>query len=286
MSRAVDRPGARVALAVPNLNQGRYLDAALDSIKQAGSLVVSAVLDAGSSDESRAILGRRSDELAFWRSGPDGGQASAVNDGLARLSSEFPGVDAVGWLNADDFLLSDGLAQMEASLRAHPDWVAVTARGLLADEEGMLGDEIATEPFARDRFALMCTICQPASLIRRSAWEGVGGLDTSLDMCFDYDLWWRLSHLGPIGYLNMPAAASRDHGETKTRRRRAIYFEEAKRIVKRETGTVPWHWWISEALERRVDFEIGRRPGLVGRAAAAVEAGVRYLRDTRDGSGA
>ncbi len=275
-----------MALAVPNLNQGRYLDTALDSITGAGTSAVAAVLDAGSQDESCAILERRAGELAFWRSGPDDGQASAVNEGVSRLSADHPDVDVVGWLNADDFFLDGGLFRMQEALVAHPDWVAVTARGLLADEQGRLGAEIPTAPFVRERFARMCTICQPASLIRRVAWERVGGLDASLDMCFDYDLWWRLSHLGPIGYLDVPVAASRDHGETKTRRRRATYFEEAKRIVRRETGGVPWHWWISESLERRVDFEIGRRPGLGGRAAAALEAGVRYLRDARQGSGA
>ena len=70
--------------------------------------------------------------------------------------AEFPGVDAVGWLNADDFLLADGLARMDAALRAHPDWVAVTARGLLADEQGALGDEIATEPFVARSFRAAC----------------------------------------------------------------------------------------------------------------------------------
>ena len=48
-------------------------------------------------------------------------------------------------------------------------------------------------------------------------WERAGGLDASLDMCFDYDLWWRMAALGPIGYVDRPVAATRDHGETKTR---------------------------------------------------------------------
>ncbi len=98
-------------------------------------------------------------------------------------------------------------------------------------------------------------------------------------MCFDYDLWWRLGRLGEIGYLDAVVAASRDHGETKTRRRRTQYFREATAIVRRETGAVPWHWYISEALERRVHFEVGRRPPIAARLAARLEATASYIHD-------
>jgi len=281
MSASGDPRPARVAIAVPNLNQGRFLNAALDSLRDADGLVVAAVLDGGSQDASRQILEARGAELVFWRSAPDAGQAAAVNEGVERLCRDAPEIDAVGWLNADDFFLTGGLARMWQALEDHPEWAAVAARGALADEQGRVLDEIPTEPFARQRFARMCTICQPATLVRRAAWEQVGGLEASLDMCFDYDLWWRVSRVGTIGYLDAQVAASRDHGETKTRRRRARYFEEAKAIVRRETGGVPWHWFISEALERQVDFDIGRRPGVIGRAAAALEAGTAYLRARR-----
>jgi GT2 family glycosyltransferase len=277
---------ARIALAVPNLNQGRFLEAALDSIRTARGLVATGVLDAGSQDESRQILEARAGDLAFWRSGPDAGQAAAVNEGITRLCRDAPDIEAVGWLNADDFFLDDGLRRMWRALVEHPEWVAVAGRGALANERGQVVDEIPTAPFDRERFAKMCTICQPASLVRRAVWEQVGGLDASLDMCFDYDLWWRVSRLGTIGYLDTRVAASRDHGETKTRRRRGRYFEEGKAIVRRETGGVPWHWFISEALERQVDFEMNRRPGTLGRIAAALAALAAYLRARRQGAAA
>ncbi len=104
-------------------------------------------------------------------------------------------------------------------------------------------------------------------------------------MCFDYDLWWRLARLGPIGHVDDLVAASRDHGATKTRQRRRQYFQEATVIVRRETGGVPWHWFISEALERQVGYQVGRRPGVLGSLKAAGEAGAAYWRDRRAGAG-
>lgn len=268
----------RVAIAVPSLNQVGFLDAALDSIGRSHVPLVSAVLDGGSTDGSRQIIESRAGEFAFWRSAPDPGQAAAINEGIARLCAEHPDIDAVGWLNADDFYLDSGLDRLAQALVDHPQWVAVSGRGALASEDGSLVGEIATTPFSRERFAHACTICQPATLVRRSAWERAAGLDLTLDMCFDYDLWWRIARAGTIGYLDVLVAASRDHGDTKTRQRRARYFQEAIAIVGREVGAVPWHWYISEALERQTGYAVGERPGLGGSIKAAVQAGAAFLR--------
>jgi GT2 family glycosyltransferase len=272
-----------VAIVVPSLNQRRFLVDALDSIGATTVAVYRAVLDGGSTDGSRELIEARAAQLDFWRSAPDEGQAAAINEGIARLCRAHPGsVDAVGWLNADDYFLEHGLDSLWQALADHPEWVAVSARGLLVDEAGRPIGEVPTEPFVINRFARACTICQPATLMRRSAWERAGGLDGSLEMCFDYDLWWRLSEFGPIGYIDRLVAAARDHHETKTRRRRRQYFREATAIVKRETGAVPWHWYVSEAIERRVNYAVGVRPPLITRLQARLEALPAYVRGSVD----
>ena len=51
----------------------------------------------------------------------------------------------------------------------------------------------------------------PASLIRRSAWDAVGGLDPNLHMAMDYDLWWRLvGKFGAPQFVEEFVAANRD----------------------------------------------------------------------------
>ena len=98
-----------VAIAVPSLNQKRFLGDALDSLGGTDVTVRRAVLDAGSTDGSRDLIEARAPELAFWRSEPDGGQAAAVNEGIGRLCRAHADVEAVGWLNADDFFLEHGV---------------------------------------------------------------------------------------------------------------------------------------------------------------------------------
>lgn len=99
----------------------------------------------------------------------------------------------------------------------------------IIDEAGRFVGRFPTRPFSRKALARASVVCRPASLVRKSAWDAVGGLDASLHMCLDYDLWWRLAELGPIGFLPEPLACSRDHdhGATKTRALQDRLYAEA-----------------------------------------------------------
>jgi GT2 family glycosyltransferase len=279
MSRACPE----IAVVVPSLNQAPFLAAAVRSVaSQRGVSVRLALLDGGSTDDTPRIVAALRLTLDLYRSGPDGGQTRAINAGMRELLARHTGVEYVAWLNSDDVLFEDGLRVMATRLDSRPWLVAVAGRGAAIDERGGVTGEIATAPFSPAVFARRCTICQPATLVRRSAWERVGGLDERLEMCFDYDLWWRLAALGEIGYCGERlVAGSRDHAETKTRTRRAQYFREAMTVVARHTGSVPWHWHLSEALEREAGWRPGERPGVPGTARAAARAAWSYARQRR-----
>lgn len=65
-----------VTIAVPTLNQGRYLEAALESILSQDLPLETFVADGGSSDNTRSIIDRHQDRLSDCRSRADEGQAS------------------------------------------------------------------------------------------------------------------------------------------------------------------------------------------------------------------
>jgi len=269
-----------IAIAVPSLNQGRFLHAALSSLlSQTGVTTRVAVIDGGSTDGTTGVLSGFRDRLAWCRMAPDDGQTAAINEGIERLVDLFPAVAYVGWLNADDVIMPGGLKVLADAMDANPAWVAVAGRAHLITGSGDVTAEIPTARFDAAVFGRACTIAQPGTLVRRTAWQAVGGLDTRLHMCFDYDLWWRIAALGPIGYVDAAVvAASRDHEDTKTRTRRAEYFQEGMQVVRRHTGRVPWHWCISEALEREAGWRLGARRGLGSRVRAGGRALASYLR--------
>jgi hypothetical protein len=235
-----------VAIVIPSLNQGAFLEDAIKSLMgQAGVDLQVALTDGGSTDQTRGIMSLYKDKFDYFRSFPDNGQGAAVNEGVSHLKSAA----YVGWLNADDVMLPDGLWAMSSFLDHHPEYIAVFGKALIIDEKGRITGEYPTKPFNKRAFAVYCTICQPASLIRRSAWDEVGGLDESIQTCMDYDLWWRLSKIGQIGYIEQCVAHARDHSQTKTRTLRKKVNEEAISILLRHWGMVPKNWCMANILE-------------------------------------
>jgi len=190
------------------------------------------------------------------------------------LFAGVPDLGYVGFLNADDVLLDLGLAALVRALEAHPEFVAVAGRAHIIAESGAIKGEYPSAPFSRFPVRRRCTICQPATLIRRAAWESAGGLDPSLEMCLDYDLWWRLSSIGPIGFTDAIVAASRDHPATKTRTRREQYFARQCRSCGGSTAACRGTVYISEALERQAGWDTSVRL----RSAPASEPACRRLR--------
>lgn len=242
MGRVQDR--VRVGIVIPNHDQGRFLAQAIESVfEQTGVDLQVAVLDGGSADGSLTVIRRYEARLAYWRSLPDRGQAAAINEGIERLQD----TDFVGWLNADDLLLSRALVRLAGYLAERSECAAVFGRAHLINEVGQGIGEYPVRPFKKRDFARTCTICQSASLIRRTAWHAVGGLDESLEMCMDYDLWWRLSKVGPIGFLEEFVACARDHSATKTQTQKNRMYQEAFEVLRRHLGYVPWRWCLSEA---------------------------------------
>lgn len=231
-----------VTIAVPCLNQGRFLDHALASIFQQEVDVEVFVLDGGSSDNSVEIIRKWENKLSGWRSHADSGQAAAINEGIAQGKAPY-----VCWLNSDDWLLPGGLAKLLGELQRHINVPAVYGRSWNVVEKSGKRYPVWVEPFNERRLASRCIISQPATLIRRSAWDSVGGVDAQLHMAMDYDLWWRLyKSFGSLHFVDEFVAINREHEDTKTRTQRRLHYTEAMKVVLEHHGRVPIKWWLAQ----------------------------------------
>lgn len=231
-----------VTIAVPSFNQGRFLDEALSSIFQQGLPVEVFVLDGGSTDGSVDVIKKWAPRLAGWRSHSDAGQAAAINEGIAQGSAPF-----VCWLNSDDWFLPGGLATLVNALQAHPVAPAVYGRSWNVVQKNGKRTPVWVEPFNESRLALRCIVSQPATLIRRSAWDAVGGVNGQLHMAMDYDLWWRLyKQVAPLQFVDDFVAVNREHEATKTKTLRRRHYQEAIAVVRKHHGRVPMKWWLAQ----------------------------------------
>ena len=233
---------ARVTVAVPSLNQGRFLDDALASLYGQDVPIEVFVMDGGSTDETLEVVEKWRPRLAGFRSGPDGGQAAAINAGIASGSAPY-----VAWLNSDDWLLDGALKTLLESADRNPDAAVVYGRAWNVDESSGRRYPVWVEPFTERRMALRCVISQPATLVRRTAWEAVGGVDETMRMAMDYDLWWRLyRRFGAPLFVDAFVAVNRVHAGTKTETQRRRHYQEAMGVVRKYYGRLPLKWWWAQ----------------------------------------
>lgn len=231
----------QITVVVPSYNQGQFLDAALASIFSQNVPVEVFVLDGGSQDCSVEVIRKWEHQLAWWRSQPDKGQAAAVNEGIRMGTAPY-----VCWLNSDDLFLPDGLSTLLECIKFSGKQPAVYGRAWNIAEDGKRKGPYRTGLFSVRHLANRCFVSQPATLIRRDAWEAVGGLDETLHMAFDYDLWWKLyKAFGPLAHVSAFVAANRRHDATKTTRKRKEHYLEAMQIVRKYYGGVPLKWYIA-----------------------------------------
>lgn len=241
-SRNADVPPL-VTVAIPSLNHAEFIDQAIASIFAQDVPCEVFVMDAGSTDATAEIIAKWAPRLAGWRSHPDSGQAAAINEGLALGQAPY-----VCWLNSDDWMLPGGLRFLVETLQANSQAAVAYGRAWnVSTPSGRRRAVWGPAPFSATKMANYCMISQPASLIRRTAWEAVGGVRSDLHMAMDYDLWWRLKkQVGPLEFVDAFIAVNRDHGGTKTNRLRGLHYREAMAVVKEHYGRVPIKWWLAQ----------------------------------------
>ena len=232
----------KVTVAIPSFNQGGFIEQALKSVFDQLIDVEVFVADAGSADGTLDVIRQWQGKLAGWRSHPDHGQSAAINECIAKGSAPY-----VCWLNSDDWLLPGALARLMQPLERDNGTAMSYGRAWHFEDATHRTRPVYTRPFNEKWMAQLNIIAQPATLVRRSSWEAVGGLDETLAMAMDYDLWWKLfKRFGPPAYVNEYVAVNREHRGTKTSRNRRQHYREAMSVVRRHHGKVPLKWYLAQ----------------------------------------
>jgi glycosyltransferase involved in cell wall biosynthesis len=239
----------RVTVAVPSYNQGRFLEATLRSIFSQRVSIEVMVADGGSTDDTLQVIERWQHRLTWFRTAPDKGQAAAINEAIGHARAPL-----VCWLNSDDLFLPGGLSALVAAIEADPSTAVAYGDCLRLDEQGRVIGSSRAGPLTARGLSRRCMIPQPASIVRRTAWESVGGLNENLHLALDYDLWWRLQRAGAqFDYIGVKVAAARLHPAAKTIRQAREMYAEAKSVVRRHHGSLPFIWWLKQPIS------VGRR---------------------------
>lgn len=238
-----------VSIVTPSLNQGAYIKATIDSVlSQDYPTIEYLVIDGGSTDQTVDILRSYGPRLQ-WISEPDAGQADAINRGFDRAHGEV-----IGWLNADDTYLPGAVSSAVRFLQENPTLAMVYGQADYVDALGAYVGPCAQvqEYNATALLNDLDFIVQPATFFLKSIFHEVGGLDSSLHYCFDYDLWLKIARSHEIGYLEQRIAQVRLHPATKTSTGGLDRLVEIERMIRRHgRRRIPTGFYGQMALARR-----------------------------------
>ncbi|MEJ2758147.1 MAG: glycosyltransferase family 2 protein [Anaerolineales bacterium] len=216
-----------VTVVTPSYNQAEYLEQTITSVLgQEYPNIEYFVVDGGSTDGSVAIIKKYADQLAWWVSEKDEGQADAINKGFSRATGKY-----VAWLNSDDVYLAGTMAKAISLLEADPSLGLVYGNLLSINARGEHVNTIRYRPYALEDLLAFFIIGQPTVFMRRSVLEQVGYLSKDYHYLLDHHLWVRFAAVSGLKYTNEPWAAARYHPGAKNMAQAEHFGTEAFRIL-------------------------------------------------------
>lgn len=224
-----------VSIVTPTLNQGRYIEATLRSIRaQSYRNLEHIVVDGGSTDETLDVL--RAYEGTYrmrWMSGPDAGMYDAINKGLKLASG-----DILAYLNSDDQYLPWSVELAVDALAGDH------TLGLVYGHAVRIDDDIGTTPWLQPGWstgavAASGSIIQPTVFWRRNAMGDRDGFDRSLRYIGDLDMWLTIAPSANFTRIDEFMAIDHRHAEALSVAGRSAMLAESGPVRARHRSG-PW----------------------------------------------
>ncbi len=238
----------KISVVVPSYNQGRFLEECLLSIHGQGypNLEI-LLLDGGSSDCTAEIIQQHRSILDWWRSAPDGGQAAAINEGMARATGQI-----LCWLNSDDMLMPGTLLRVGRALRENTDKPRLLyGAAIILDQRGGLprANCDSSRPFDRELLTYLAYLTQPSSFWTSALWKAAGELEISYQYVMDWEWFQRASQICPFEYDPQVFSIYRRHPEHKSGQSSGLRRKEVCQVVQ-ERAPEYWKKLFSEVHTR------------------------------------
>lgn len=212
----------KISIITPVFNGAEYLDIAINSaLAQTISDWELIVVDDGSTDNTPKILNQYQDKRIIRLHQENQGEACARNTGLNIARGQY-----ISFLDADDILLPNSLANLSKFLDEHQDYDVVFSDGYICNEHAsklMRLTEIRSgvhtgnilEPLVLSSTVITVPIC---TMTRRSAIQDNDiQFDQNLVIGTDWDFWIQLARFVRFGYLDQPTCMYRIHQSNITR---------------------------------------------------------------------
>ncbi len=198
----------RVSVVIPTYKSKRFISEAIDSVlRQTFEDREVIVVDDGCPEGTGDFVEEKYGDSVRLIRQENAGPGAARNTGITSSSGEW-----VAFLDSDDWWEPEKLEVQLALADEHPEYGLISS-SYYKDEKGKYEERTRHGPSGWVyREVFMANYIRTSTvMIRRDCFDRVGLFDTSLPLTQDYDLWLRMSHDYPVGYINRPLATYRHH---------------------------------------------------------------------------
>jgi glycosyltransferase involved in cell wall biosynthesis len=248
--RAID-----VSVVVPTRDRSRMLEIALRSVMRQRDVQIEVIVvdDASSDDTPEVVAAFGEPRLRLLRNPVSTGPGEARNRGASEARGEW-----LAFLDDDDMWAPTKLSrQIGTATDGGSLWVY--AGSVNVDDDLRI---IHGRP-PPDAEVVMATLRRSNAIpgggsnviVRRRAFEEIGGFDERFSPCEDWELWIRMMRLGPPAAVRDRLMAYRVHAGGRSRDVEAI-VRAARRIELEHETTVDWglfHRWLAQRSARGGD---------------------------------
>jgi glycosyltransferase involved in cell wall biosynthesis len=187
-----------VSVVIAAYNAGRTLGETLESVRaQTFEDLEVIIVDDGSTDATPAVAVSTGDRRVRLLSQPNAGVSAARNRGADDARGRY-----LAFLDADDLWTPDKLASQVAALERDKDAGLAYSWTAFIDPGGRRlpgGITVRRDGWVFDDLVLGCFVGNGSSaLVRRSAFDAVGGFDVTLRTADDWDFYLRLARKYPF----------------------------------------------------------------------------------------
>ena len=214
MLRSASEDAMKYSVVIPAHNAAEFLASALESVRSQRLLPEAViVVDDGSSDGTARIAASHGAVVIVNKTAR--GPSAARNAGVAATST-----DLIAFLDADDEWTPEHAEQTVGAHTKHGVIFSAASATQIGAASGRVPTaDIGVDPVdLRDVLMYENPILQSGVVIRRDAFDGVGGYDESMRFAEDYDLWNRVADVGLFCPVNIASVRRRIHDDQLTMR--------------------------------------------------------------------
>ena len=223
---------SKVFLVMTVYNRQTYLPQALDSILgQTYPHWQLTIWDDGSTDASPEIARKyaQQDQRIQFIAAPHTGRQYALRSAIASNNS----YKYLAWIDSDDYIAPETLANTVAVLDEHPQAGMVYTNHWIVNEQGkVLGLGARCQiPYSQNRL-LIDFMTFHFRLIRHEIYDLVGGIDLEFPQAQDYDICLKISEVTTIAHLQKPLYYYRTHPDTISQAQRSKQVERSSTAIR------------------------------------------------------